>query len=684
MAITFTNKAANEMKSRIEDLIGMNDIWIGTFHSICVRILRKHIDKLGYTSNFNIFDTTDSKTIIKECVKELNLDIKQYTEKSLLSTISNLKNDMINENRFEVMAGSDYRQKNISKIYSLYQKKLKLNNGIDFDDIILHTIKILMENIDVLTYYQQKFKYILVDEYQDTNKSQFTLINLFAGMYGNVFVVGDNDQSIYAFRGADISNILNFEKDYPGAKIIKLEQNYRSTGPILNVANELIKNNQKKIEKKLWTDKQGGVKPIYVKVDDGYAEGQYISNYINKKIREGKEFKDFVILYRTNAQSRTIEDVFVKDGVPYKVIGGQKFYDRKEIKDIISYLKLIQNPLDTVSLKRVINEPKRGIGDVTINNIQNIANTNSISMFDVISKADEFELKSYSVLKDFAQMIKDFNEVKDSISIEELINRVLDISGYIKMLEKEDTVEAQGRIENLKEFQTTVIEFENEDANKELEDFLENIALITDLDNLNEQDNYVTLMTMHNAKGLEFPVVFVCGMEEGLFPSCRSMDEENGIEEERRLCYVAVTRAEQELHLITARIRSIFGTTTCNMASRFIKEIPEDLLEIVENEKERMGTRKVDEGEVLRNEIKNKNPFNYRTAQSFLNNINNKKEEVDINSYKVGQQVSHRRFGIGIIKKIEPEENDYKIEIEFEKFGTKRLMAKFAGLEIMQ
>ena len=457
LAITFTNKAANEMKERLENIIGpiYNDVWIGTFHSICVRILRKNIEQIGYKSNFNIYDTVDSKTIVKECMKQLNISDKEFTDKSILSNISNLKNDMISVDKFEIIAGEDYRQKKIAQLYRLYQEKLKANNAIDFDDIILLTIDVLLNNTETLLYYQEKFKYILVDEYQDTNKSQFQLINLLAGLYGNIFVVGDNDQSIYAFRGADITNILNFERDYPGAKTIKLEQNYRSTQQILDVANEIIKNNETKIEKRLWTDKKDGQKPIYNNVNNEYEEAQYISNTIQEGVRAGQNYSEYVVLYRTNAQSRVIEDIFMKDRIPYKVIGGQKFYERKEIKDIVAYLRLIENFSDTISLRRIINEPKRGIGNVTVSKIEEIAISNNISMFEVMLRADEFELKSFTVLKDFAQMIKDFNEVKDEISIEELVNRVLEISGYMKSLEIENTTESLSRIENLKEFITT-------------------------------------------------------------------------------------------------------------------------------------------------------------------------------------------------------------------------------------
>lgn len=685
LAITFTNKAANEMKERIRGVIGddAKDIWTGTFHSICTRILRRNIEKIGYTSSFNIYDQTDTKTIIKECVKELNIDPKMFSEKKIQNEISRSKSNMIDEKRYEMEAGVDFWKSKIAQVYNLYQQKLKQNNGLDFDDIILCTIKVLLENPDVLSYYQQKFKYILVDEYQDTNKPQFTLINLFAAMYGNLFVVGDNDQSIYAFRGADISNILNFEKDYSGAKIIKLEQNYRSTQYILDVANDIIKNNEAKIQKNLWTDNKEGEKPKYTKVKDQYAEGQYIADCINKNVLEGKKYNDHVILYRTNAQSRAIEDIFLKDRVPYKVIGGMKFYDRKEIKDVIAYLKVIENPSDSVSLRRIINEPKRGIGDTTVNKVLELASQNSTTMFEVLKHADIYGLKASDKLKDFAQLIEDFNEVKDSISIDELINRVLDMSGYRKALEIEDTVESKGRIENIEELMSIVVEFQSESAENTLGQFLESIALVADIDNLDEEADFAILMTMHNAKGLEFPIVFVCGMEEGLFPSNQSMNEENGIEEERRLCYVAVTRAKKDLHMISANVRTIFGNTSCAMPSRFIKELSADLVECIETEK---PNREIMDNERLQkyNGLE-QNKGMFKTPEVFLSSLNNNNslEEVDLSKFKVGISVNHRKFGIGKILSVQPEDDDLKLEIEFETFGIKRLMAKFARLEIL-
>lgn len=677
LAITFTNKAANEMKERILKVVGpeANDIWIGTFHSICVRILRRYIDKIGYTSNFNIYDTNDTKVLIKECIKELNLDIKMYSEKSVQSVISKAKSNMIDSSKYSITAKT-LREQKIAEIYEMYQKKLKQNNGVDFDDIILCTIYILQNNADVLEYYQEKFKYILVDEYQDTNKPQFILINLLSKKYNNIFVVGDNDQSIYAFRGADISNILNFEKDYPGAKTVKLEQNYRSTQQILDVANCVIKNNETKISKVLWCDKKDGIKPVYNPVENQFKEAQFIADTINELVRASETYNDNAILYRTNAQSRIIEEIFLKERIPYKVIGGMKFYDRKEIKDIIAYLRVIENPSDSVSLRRIINEPKRGIGETTIAGILDEANKNGLTMFEILEDADKYAFRSYETLKDFAKMIKDFREIKDNITIEDLIKRVIDVTGYKQILVVEDTDESRNRIENIEELVTTVQEFSEESADNTLAMFLESISLISDLDNLENEQDYVVLMTIHNAKGLEFKNVFIVGVEEGIFPSYQSLNEDGGIEEERRLCYVAVTRAKEKLYIISARTRTIYGNTSCNEPSRFIKEINSEYIEIMKKEPVKIVKEyNFNDGSVQ----------GFRSADVFLNSLKNipTVSEVDISKFRVGQKVSHRKFGIGIIKSIQPEDDDYKMEIDFEVFGLKRLMANFARLEII-
>ena len=583
LAITFTNKAANEMKERIEKLIGdvAKDLWMGTFHSICVRILRRYIDRIGYKTDFVIFDTSDQKTLIKECLKTLKVDDKIFTDRGVLSEISNGKNEMLEPKAYGVKYAGDFRKKTIAEIYELYQRRLRENNAIDFDDIINFTIKILSENPDVLDYYTEKFKYILVDEYQDTNKAQFTLVSLLASKYGNVTAVGDNDQGIYSFRGADISNILNFERDFPGTRIIKLEQNYRCTGNILKAANAVIKHNENKYDKKLWTENEEGHLPCIYCGEDEYDEGRYIVEQINHlKTEEYYKNSDFTILYRMNAQSRAIEDILMREGIPYKVIGGLKFYERKEIKDIIAYLRLIHNSADNLSLKRIINEPKRGIGKTSIEQIQEISDKTGNSMYEIIRNAQEYGLtRVFSNSRDFIEQIEYLKSKKDELKISDLIKETLNKTGYTKALENENSVEAETRIENLEEFLTVAIEFEEESADNTLAEFLENITLSSDIDGMEDQDNSITLMTLHSAKGLEFPVVFLVGMEEGIFPGYKSIGEPQALEEERRLFYVGITRAKQYLYLTCAKHRTIFGSTSYNQVSRFVKEIPEELLE---------------------------------------------------------------------------------------------------------
>ena len=522
LAITFTNKAANEMKERVRNLVGevANDMWIGTFHSICVKILRKFIDRIGFDSSFVIFDTSDQKTLIKQILKAKQLDDKIFTDKSVLYEISNAKNEMLEPAGYAMKYGSDFRKETIAEVYKIYQKRLQENNAIDFDDIINFVIKILMENPDILEYYTEKFKYVLVDEYQDTNKAQFTLVTLLASKYGNITVVGDNDQGIYSFRGADISNILNFEKDFPGTKIIKLEQNYRCTQSILNAANAVIQNNETKYEKTLWTKNNDGNLPFVYRGDDEYDE----ANFIVRKIMslKGTEYyknSDFAVLYRMNSQSRSIEDVLRREDIPYKIIGGLKFYERKEIKDIIAYLRLIQNTNDNLSLSRIINEPKRGVGNTSLANVEQIANNEGISMFEVIQNASNYGLtRVYANTREFVELIEYLHNKKDGVKISDLIKEVLNKSGYTQSLKNENTIEAENRIENLDEFLTVAQEFEEEMVDSSLAEFLEGITLSSDVDNLEEGEETVTLMTLHSAKGLEFPVVFLVGMEEGIFP----------------------------------------------------------------------------------------------------------------------------------------------------------------------
>ena len=684
LAITFTNKAANEMKERISAIVGddAKDIWMGTFHSICVRILRRFIDRIGFETSFIILDTSDQRTLVKTCLRDLNIDDKLFTDRSVLTEI-------------------------------------KENNAIDFDDIINYTIKILKENEDVLEYYANKFKYVLVDEYQDTNKSQFTLVKMLASVHGNITVVGDNDQGIYSFRGADISNILNFEKDFPGTKIIKLEQNYRCTGNILKAANAVIKNNEVKYKKELWTENEIGNLPKVYQAQDEYDEASFIVEQINRLRREEYfKYSDFVVLYRMNTQSRAIEDILRREDIPYKIVGGLKFYERKEIKDIISYLRLIQNPSDNLSLKRIINEPKRGIGKTSLENVEQIANVNEISMYEVIKDADKYGLnRVFLNSRDFINVIEELRSKKDELVISELIKQTLKKTGYTKALEDENTIEAENRIENLEEFLTVAMEFEEESADNGLSEFLEGITLSSDIDDMEETDDSITLMTLHSAKGLEFPVVFLVGLEEGIFPGSKSMFEPKDMEEERRLCYVGITRAKQYLFLTCSQKRTIFGSTSYNPVSRFLNEIPKELLDGYEeafenNNKEdntnnifkdskyswtygsqnasKIKTYKIENADSISKKPmsakQKKNNFVFRTAESFLNSIgkNNNQTEVELSQYKAGIRVYHKRFGEGTINYVEPEGEDLKVDINFDKVGHKRLMARFANLQVIE
>ena len=714
LAITFTNKAANEMKERITGLVGetAKDIWMGTFHSICVRILRKHIEQIGYDSSFIIFDTSDQKSLIKKCLKELQIDDKQFSEKSVQSEISNAKNEMLEPEQYAFKAHGDFRREKIATVYELYQKRLKENNAIDFDDIINFTIKIFNEKPEIANYYSSKFRYILVDEYQDTNKSQFTLVKMLAEVHQNITVVGDNDQGIYSFRGADISNILNFEKDFKNTKIIKLEQNYRCTGNILKAANAIIKNNETKYEKKLWTQNDEGTLPRVYSADNEYDEASFIVDQISR-LKENYKYSDFAVLYRMNTQSRAIEDILRREAIPYKMVGGLKFYERKEIKDIISYLRLAQNPSDNLSLIRVINEPKRGIGKTSLDQVEQMANHHETSMYEIIKDANLYGLnRVYLKSRDFIDLIEDARNKKDTMSVSEFIQYMLKKSGYIKALEDEKTIEAENRIENLEEFLTVAMEFEKEEAENTLQDFLEGMTLSSDIDNVEETEDSVTLMTLHSAKGLEFPVVFLVGMEEGIFPGYRAIGEPEAIEEERRLCYVGVTRAREKLFLTCSKMRTVFGSTSCNLPSRFLEEIPQELLDGYEDsfgtglkkskeEKEYAWTygNNKDAGKIKTYNISDTvgktvaaassvfgKASNFgRSAESFLNGLGKSQNtgNVDLSKYTIGVKVFHKKFGEGIITKTEPEGEDLKVDINFEKVGHKRLMAKFAKLEII-
>ena len=711
LAITFTNKAAKEMKERVNSLIGdiANDIWLGTFHSVCVRILKREITLLGYGTDFNIFDELDKEKVLKEVVKKLNLDDKKYPISYLKSEISKAKENMKDAKKYQAESIGDFRKEQVSKVYFMYEDTLKKNNSIDFDDIIMLTVELFVKYPDRLIYYQQKFRYILVDEYQDTNKIQFLLISLLSSAHGNICVVGDESQSIYGFRGADISNILNFENEFPNAKIVKLEQNYRSTKNILNAANNVIKNNKSKIDKKLWTDNNDGEKIEYKTLGNEYEEVEYIVDEIDKICREDKKtYKDFAVLFRTNAQARVLEEVFMRSGTPYKLIGGIKFYSRKEIKDLTSYLKLIQNVNDNIALKRIINEPKRGIGERAIDKLDLLAASNNMSIFEYIQDPVNITgLRCQANLIHFRDMINDLIEKKDKIKISELMKLILKNSGYEDMLNENDSKENEMRFENLMEFIGVAIEFENENADNKLSDFLDSIALVSDVDKLDETNEAVTLMTMHSAKGLEFPVVFLVGMEEGLFPSKRSIEEDEEVEEERRLCYVGITRAKEKLYITNASKRTLYGSTTYTMPSRFVGEIPEELL--TDTAKENSSLRKRKSEKYLDKEYSVVNSFidnSYKSIKNnvdktikskpkfglsvdtFLSNINSMPNKIDITArsfnYEIGMKVKHKKFGVGIIEKIEPEGDDFKLDIRFEKSGFKRLMANFTPLEVIE
>ena len=708
LAITFTNKAAKEMKERIEALVGQvsNDMWLGTFHSVCVRILKREIELLGYTRDFNIFDEIDKEKVIKEVMKKLNIDEKVYPVGLIKSEISKAKEAMKDEVAYQKDAMGDFRKEEIAKVYNMYQETLKKNNSIDFDDIIMLTVQLFLENPDRLLYYQNKFNYILVDEYQDTNKSQFLLISMLSSATGNICVVGDESQSIYGFRGADISNILNFEQEFPNAKIVKLEENYRSTQNILNAANEVIKNNKSKIDKQLWTQNEEGDKIEYKTLNNEYEEVEYVVDEIDDICRkEHESYSNFAVLFRTNAQARVLEEVFMKAGTPYKLIGGIKFYARKEIKDIISYLKLIQNTNDNIALKRIINEPKRGIGNTALDKLDALSSEKGMSIFEFIQDSNNLVgFRSAGNIMSFRDMINDLIKEKDKIKVSELIKKTLKDSGYEDMLNSEGTKETEIRFDNLMEFIGVAIEFENENAENSLGDFLDSIALVSDVDNLDESTDAVTLMTMHSAKGLEFDNVFLVGMEEGLFPSKRSIEEDAQTEEERRLCYVAITRAKKHLFITNTKKRTLYGSTTYSTPSRFIDEIPEKLLSetSIEN-KENKGTRNNQntwlDSEYKRVEtyLSNRNRVSENierkvkpnigvSVDSFLKNLagNNQVKTNNVSKYKVGMEVKHKKFGIGIIENIEPEGDDFKLEIMFDGSGFKRLMANYTPLEIIK
>ncbi|WP_028560877.1 DNA helicase PcrA [Paenibacillus pinihumi] len=587
LAITFTNKAAREMQERVAALVGPSgqDIWVSTFHSMCVRILRKDIDRIGYTSNFSILDSTDQLSVIRNCMKDMNVDTKKFEPKAVQSVISSAKNELITPDRYEQKVG-DYYQTIVSDVYKAYQKRLKSNNSLDFDDLIMKTIELFKEVPEVLDFYQNKFRYLHVDEYQDTNRAQYMLCQMLADKLKNICVVGDSDQSIYGWRGADITNILNFEEDYPNATTIMLEQNYRSSSNILQAANAVIQNNAGRKAKNLWTDRGEGNPITVYQADSEHDEGYYVTSEIRKNRTGGKKYADHAILYRTNAQSRVIEEILIKSDIPYQIVGGIKFYDRKEIKDLLAYLRLISNPDDDISLIRIINVPKRGIGDTTLAKISAEAASRGVSMYTVLDHLDAVDVagKTKAALADFRYMIQSLSSMVDYLSVTELTEKMLEMSEYKMELHRENTIESKSRLENIEEFLSVTQDFEKRNDDKSLVAFLTDLALIADIDSMDkdeEQDgeagDAVILMTMHSAKGLEFPIVFIIGMEEGVFPHSRAFTDNQELEEERRIAYVGITRAEQQLYLTCARMRTLFGRTSANAPSRFLEEVPSEL-----------------------------------------------------------------------------------------------------------
>lgn len=677
LAITFTNKAANEMKERVEGLIGeaADGMWIHTFHACCMKILRRNIHLLGYDSDFVIYDTADQKTLVKRCLKELNMDEKFFPPKGVMAEISSAKDDLMEADSYCDIYSSDFRKAKIGEVYKLYQQRLKEANALDFDDIIMLSVKVLSVSEEALSYYQKKFKYIFVDEYQDTNNSQYMLTSMLAAGYENICVVGDDDQSIYKFRGANINNILDFEKEFPGAKVIKLEQNYRSTQNILNAANCVIANNAGRKGKTLWTDNGDGDKIDVFSAENEYEEADYIAKKISAAVQtEGKKYADCAILYRTNAQSRIIETTLSGYNIPYRVLAGLRFYDRKEVKDMLAYLRLVFNPNDNISLIRVVNEPSRKIGATSVEKIAQAAAERGISMFEAMEQsAGIAELSKISdKLLNFTELIRKVQAKAENALPSVVLEMLLEESGYRAMLMLDNSVENQTRLENIGEFIASAFEYEKDSDAPTLSEFLERTALVSDVDNYDTESDSVVLMTLHSAKGLEFPCVFLCGMEEGLFPSSRSMFSEEEIEEERRLCYVGITRAKEHLTISHAQRRNLYGGSQYAKASRFLNEIPAEFTNIIEERKKpkisASGEDTATNKRALFNDIFNKKAFDVRS------------KPVNID-FAPGDVVEHRKFGKGMVLSITPEGNDVRIEIAFDDAGTKNLMGAFAKLK---
>ena len=687
LAITFTNKAAQEMRERVDKLVGFGSesIWVSTFHSACVRILRRHIDNLGYDTNFTIYDTDDQKSLMKDVCRKMNIDTKIYKERSLLAQISHAKDELLTPDDMEMKAAGDYNMKKVASVYREYQAALRKNNALDFDDLIVKTVELFEKCGAVLEYYQERFKYIMVDEYQDTNTAQFKFISLLAQRYQNLCVVGDDDQSIYKFRGANIGNILGFEHVFPDARVIRLEQNYRSTKNILNAANQVIANNTERKAKTLWTENEEGSKVHFRQFLNAYEEAEYVAGEIGKLKRNGLgNYRDCAILYRTNAQSRIFEEKFIAANIPYKLVGGVNFYARKEIKDLLCYLKTINNARDDLAVQRIINVPKRGIGATTLGRVQDYADNMGISLYEALRVAEEVPSigRSLSKIDGFVTFIQMLKSKADVMTVEEILQEVIDSTGYVAELEAEDTEESRARIENIDELISKTVAYQEamEEQNQPatLSGFLEEVALVADIDTVDPDQDYVLLMTLHSAKGLEFPKVFMVGMEDGIFPSHMTISygDDGEMEEERRLCYVGITRAMKDLTLTCAQQRMIRGETQYNRVSRFVREIPRELVDLGHTIQEKKP--KVEELIPT--------PAKYSKMKEILQGRNYKPREFKVTKaksldYEVGDTVRHIKFGVGIVKEIVEGGRDYEVTVEFDKVGVKKMFASFAKLK---
>ncbi|MEI3284069.1 MAG: DNA helicase PcrA [Eubacterium sp.] len=689
LALTFTNKAANEMRERVNNIIeyGAGSIWVSTFHSTCVRILRRFIDHLGYDNAFTIYDSDDQKSLMKDICKQLNIDTKKYKERTFLNAISSAKDELKTPEQYADEVAKEYNKKIFGRVYKEYQKRLKQNNALDFDDLIMLTVQLFRQNAEILNHYQERFPFILVDEYQDTNTAQFTLLSLLASRYQNLCVVGDDDQSIYRFRGANIHNILNFEKIFPATKVIRLEQNYRSTKNILAAASGVIKHNSMRKEKTLWTTAEAGAPISYGRYDNEYEEAQGIAADIHRQVKDGMSYSDFAILYRTNAQSRVFEEKLIYEGIPYRIIGAVNFYARKEIKDILCYLKTINNSADDIAIKRIINIPRRGIGQTTIGRISDYAFSQEMPFYEALRRVDEIPgcTRASAKIHSFVSLIEHFRMKLrgEMYSLEDMTQELLDVTGYVRELEAENTDEANGRIENIESLMNKIVQYEEDNNGGTLNDLLEDIALVADIDTVSDDAEQVLLMTLHSAKGLEFPNVYICGMEETIFPGASAVfgDDPSELEEERRLCYVGITRAMKKLTLTSANQRMRNGEMNFNRPSRFINEIPRHLVKQTYGAVLKLETEsKPTEFSRTKASLYTKNRKNPFANNPYIQKGMGSASPAGAPDYQVGDRVSHTKFGQGIVRSLTKLTNDYEVVIEFDGFGQRKLRSSFAKL----